>query len=117
MPAMYTRRLPLPARSFLLLGPRGELAYYPTPSGTEVDFVWRRGRLAVGIEVKASPRWRPEHGRALADLHGAGALTACFGVYLGDTPLRDGPIRVFPLRMFLAELSGGRVLAAGRRRF
>jgi predicted AAA+ superfamily ATPase len=93
----------------------GELSYYRTPSGTEIDFVWRRGKLAVGIEVKASARWRAEHGRALADLHGAGALTACFGVYLGDTPLRDGPIRVFPLRMFLAELSGGRVLAAARR--
>ena len=95
----------------------GELSYYRTPSGTEVDFVWRRGRLAVGIEVKASPRWRPEHGRTLADLHGAGVLTACYGVYLGDVPLRDGPIRVFPLQSFLAELSGGRVLAAGRRRF
>jgi predicted AAA+ superfamily ATPase len=97
-------------------GGGGELSYYRTPSGAKVDFVWRRGKLAVGIEVKASPRWRPEHGRALADLHGAGVLRACYGIYLGDTPLRDGPIRVLPLQAFLAELSGGRVLAAGRRR-
>jgi predicted AAA+ superfamily ATPase len=97
-------------------GGGGELSYYRTPSGAEVDFVWRRGKLAVGIEVKASTRWRPEHARALADLHGAGVLTASYGVYLGDTPLRDGPIHVLPLQSFLAELSGGRVLAAGRRR-
>jgi predicted AAA+ superfamily ATPase len=94
----------------------GELSYYRTPSGTEVDFVWRRGRLAVGIEVKASPRWRPEYGRALAELHRAGVVTGCCGVYLGDAPLRDGPVRVLPLRSFLAELSAGRVLAPTRRR-
>jgi predicted AAA+ superfamily ATPase len=94
----------------------GELSYYRTPSGTEVDFIWRRGNLAVGIEVKASPRWRPEYGRALADLHRSGVVGGCWAVYLGDIPLRDGAIRVLPLRTFLGELSGGRVLAAARRR-
>jgi predicted AAA+ superfamily ATPase len=94
----------------------GELSYYRTPSGTEVDFVWRRGKLAVGVEVKAGPRWRPEYGRVLADLYRAGIVTGCFGVYLGDTPLRDGPVRVLPLHEFLGELAGGRVLAAARRR-
>ena len=94
----------------------GELSYYRTPSGTQVDFVWRRGKLAVGIEVKASPRWRSGDGGALAGLHGAGVVSDCFGVYLGDTPLQDGPIRILPLQAFLAELSRGRVLAAARRR-
>ena len=94
----------------------GELSYYRTPSGTEVDFVWRRGALAVGIEVKASPRWRPEHGRGLAELHRTGVVTRCCGVYLGDIALQDGPIRVLPLRAFLGELSGGRVLAGVRQR-
>jgi len=94
----------------------GELSYYRTPSGTEVDFVWHRGALAVGIEVKASPRWRPEHGRGLAELHRAGVVNGCCGVYLGDIALQDGPIRVLPLRAFLGELSGGRVLAGARQR-
>jgi predicted AAA+ superfamily ATPase len=31
----------------------GQLAYWRTPSGSEVDFVWSRGSRAVGIEVKA----------------------------------------------------------------
>jgi predicted AAA+ superfamily ATPase len=88
----------------------GSLAYYRTPSGTEVDFVWSRGQAAVGIEVKASPRWRPEFSRALAELHGAGVLSACFGVYLGERILRDGPVRVWPVHAFARELSAGRVL-------
>jgi len=92
----------------------GELSYYRTPAGTEVDFVWTRGRSAVGVEVKASERWRPEFGRALADLHRAGVLSACFGVYLGDRALRDGPVRVLPVHEFLRQLAGGRVLRAGR---
>lgn len=93
----------------------GELSYYRTPSGTEVDFVWRRGALAVGIEVKASSRWRPEHGRGLAELHRAGAVSGCWGVFLGEAALQDGPVRVLPLRTFLGELSKGRVLAGVRR--
>ena len=92
----------------------GELSYYRTPAGTEVDFVWTRGRSAVGVEVKASERWRPEFSRALADLHRAGVLSACFGVYLGDRALRDGPVRVLPVHEFLRQLAGGRVLRAGR---
>lgn len=94
----------------------GEISYYRTPSGTEVDFVWSRGKLCVGIEVKASPRWRPEYGRALEDLHGAGFVTGCWGVYLGEAPLKDGPVRVLPLHAFLRELAAGRVLPAAKRR-
>ena len=92
----------------------GELAYYRTPSGTEIDFIWSRGRTAVGIEVKASERWRPEFSRALKDLHGCGAIRRAFGVYLGERPLRDGAVHVLPLAAFLRELSGGRVLAMTR---
>lgn len=88
----------------------GELSYYRTPSGTEVDFIWTRARHAVGIEVKASSRWRPEFSRALADLHSAGVIGAAWGVYLGSQPLQVGPIRVLPLHAFLRELSAGRVL-------
>jgi uncharacterized protein len=92
----------------------GELSYYRTPSGTEIDFIWTRGRHVVGIEVKASARWRLEHGRALADLRTTGVVTACYGVYLGEVPLRDGPMRVLPLHTFLRQLATGRVLAPGK---
>lgn len=92
----------------------GSLSYYRTPAGTEVDFVWSRGSRAVGIEVKASGRWRPEFGRALAELHGAGVLSDCVGVYLGERPLQAGPARVLPLQAFARELAAGRILRATR---
>jgi len=88
----------------------GELAYYRTPSGTEVDFAWSRGDKTVGIEVRAARRWRDEDGRGLRELHAAGKLTSCHGVYLGDVALRDGPITVHPLATFLELLTAGRVI-------
>ena len=93
----------------------GQLSYWRTPSGSEVDFVWTRGHRSVGIEVKSSARWRPEDGRALRELQSAGAVQACFGVYLGEHPLKDGGVRVLPLSAFLSELGAGRVLPRGVR--
>jgi hypothetical protein len=75
-----------------------------------VDFVWTRGRRAVGIEVKAAGRWRPEDGRTLAELQRSGVLTSCHAVYLGEVPLRDGPVDVQPLHAFLAKLVAGEVI-------
>ncbi len=94
----------------------GELFYYRTPSGTEIDFIWTRGASSVAVEVKASPRWRPEYGTALNDLATAGAVAGCYGVYLGDIPLRDRAVHVLPLHSFLQELYAGRVLAPSRRK-
>jgi len=95
-------------------GVGGDLAYYRTPSGTEVDFIWTRGRTAVGIEVKATERWRPEFSRALVEMHGAGVLRRAFGIYLGERALQAGPVRVLPLHAFLADLAAGRVLVTAR---
>lgn len=88
----------------------GELSYYRTPSGSEVDFVWSRGRLNVGIEVKSASRWRTEDARVLKDLHGSKFLSSCHAVYAGDVPLRDGPIHVWPVPHFLRALATGKVL-------
>jgi predicted AAA+ superfamily ATPase len=92
----------------------GELAYYRTPSGTEIDFIWTRARAAVGVGVKASERWRPEFARALNDLHAGSKIRRAFGVYLGDRPLQDGAVRVLPVAAFLRELAGGRVLTTAQ---
>lgn len=88
----------------------GELAYWRTPSGTEVDFVWTRARAAVGIESKASTRWRSGEGRGLEQLLGTGAIHSGYGVYLGDRELVDGGLRVLPVTRFLQELAAGRIL-------
>jgi uncharacterized protein len=92
----------------------GDLSYYRTPSGTEVDFVWARADHAVGIEVKATERWRPEFSRALLELQSSGVIATAWGVFLGERPLQVGPVRVLPLHMFLGELVAGRVLVGKR---
>jgi predicted AAA+ superfamily ATPase len=91
-------------------GAGGQLHYWRTPSGSEVDFVWTRGKRAVGVEVKASSTWRREHGAALKALVDGGTLTDGHGVYTGSRVLKDGPIRVWPVMRFLRELAAGHIL-------
>jgi len=90
----------------------GQLHYWRTPSGSEVDFVWTRGSHAVGFEVKAATTWRNEFGAALKSLMAAGSLGAGFGVYAGTIELKDGPLRILPVKRFLQELSSGHVFPA-----
>jgi len=75
---------------------------------TEVDFLLRRRREYLAIEVKAQRRFstRQLSGlRAVADLP---ALSRRILVYLGDRPLRtDDGIDVLPLDEFLAQAADG----------
>jgi predicted AAA+ superfamily ATPase len=88
----------------------GQLAYWRTPSGSEVDFVWSRGGRAVGIEVKASARWRSGDSCALHEMLARRVVRRGFGVYLGEAPLADGKIQVLPVRAFLNRLVEGEVV-------
>jgi predicted AAA+ superfamily ATPase len=92
-------------------GAGGQLSYWRTPSGSEVDFIWSRAATAVGIEVKSSSRWHPGQGRVLNELVGNGVVRRAFGVYLGRNNLKDGRVNVLPLGAFLARLRAGDVLA------
>jgi predicted AAA+ superfamily ATPase len=92
----------------------GELHYWRTPSGSEVDFVWTRGPHAVGVEVKAATSWRKEYGAPLKALMDQGNLQAGYGVYMGTAELKDGSLNVLPLKRFLRELASGHLLVAGR---
>lgn len=96
------------AMAFRNLG--GQLHYWRTPSGSEVDFVWTRGNRAIGIEVKTAATWRGEYGTAIKTLIADGVLTGGHGVYTGSVELKDGPLRIWPLQRFLKELTDGRVL-------
>jgi predicted AAA+ superfamily ATPase len=88
----------------------GQLHYWRTPAGSEVDFVWTRGARAVGIEVKAASTWRTEFGGPLKSLIAGGIVGAGYGVYTGTAVLKDGPLRVLPLPRFLKALAAGEVL-------
>jgi uncharacterized protein len=72
---------------------------------TEVDFLLRRGKEYLALEVKAQSRFSPEHLsglRAIADL---GRVARRVMVFLGERRLRteDG-IEVWPLHAFLEAL-------------
>jgi predicted AAA+ superfamily ATPase len=91
----------------------GSLSYWRTPSGSEVDFVWSRGRASVGIEVKAATTWRREFGHALAEMKSERVVRRAFGVYLGREPLVAKGVTVLPLAEFARRLNSGDVLRAG----
>jgi predicted AAA+ superfamily ATPase len=88
----------------------GELSYWRTPSGSEVDFIWSRGARAVAIEVKASAVWRPEFSRALVTLAEMKSVRKLFAVYGGENRLHDGAVTVLPVVEFMRELSKGNVI-------
>jgi predicted AAA+ superfamily ATPase len=88
----------------------GELRYWRTPSGSEVDFIWTRGARTVGIEVKAASAWRKGFGGALKSLVADRIVRSGIGVYTGTSELKDGPLRVLPLMTFLKELTAGGIL-------
>lgn len=87
-----------------------DLAYWaPAESrATEVDFLLRRGRERIAIEVKASRRWKPELLRGLRAIDGLAGLRRRIAVYLGSERLRpEKGIEVLPLGAFLAEVERG----------
>lgn len=77
---------------------------------TEVDFLLRRGREYLALEVKAQPRFSsPQLSglRAIADLP---RITRRVLVYLGERRLRtDDGIEVWPLDFLLEKLAEGRL--------
>ena len=88
----------------------GGFSYWRTPSGSEVDFIWTRASQSVGIEVKASERWRREDGAALRELMATRKLRRALGVYRGSASLRDGEIEVLPAAVFAQRLRAGEVI-------
>ncbi|MBX7115717.1 MAG: DUF4143 domain-containing protein, partial [Myxococcaceae bacterium] len=88
----------------------GSLSYWRTPSGSEVDFIWSRGKKQVAIEVKASTRWRSEEGYALKEFVRAQKGTKGYVIYLGKQPLRDEELSVLPLNEALNRLNQGELI-------
>ncbi len=82
----------------------GEISYWRTQLGKEIDFVWQRGDLRVGIEVKAARRFRPADAKPLAEMIARGVLTRGLVVYRGAERLREGDIDVLPAEEFFAGL-------------
>lgn len=92
-----------------IAGCGGELFYWGTPSRSEIDFIWRRGKKAFGFEVKASSGWKTQYGSALNQLFSEGRLQKCFAVYLGDIRLKDRAIHILPVKDFMKDLVEGKI--------
>lgn len=82
----------------------GELAWYRTGAGVEIDFLWSGPRSRVGIEVKASSRWRSESGRALRELLEQKVIQRAVAVYLGERRQIDDGVLVLPAREWASGL-------------
>lgn len=88
----------------------GELFYWRTPSQSEIDFIWTRGRKAIGFEVKAATAWKKEYGGVLHQLFHENQLQKCFGIYLGNTRLKDRAIQILPLKEFMKDIAHGKII-------
>lgn len=93
-----------------IAGTGGEIGYWRTPSGGEIDFIWRRGRRAVGIEVKASNRHRSAEAATLREFVERKLLGAAYVVYDGRDVLKDGVVTVLPVVEFMRRLARGEVI-------
>lgn len=88
----------------------GALSYWRTPSQSEIDFIWMRGKRTVGLEVKAVSVWKKEYGRVLNQLCQTKQLRQCFGIYLGNARLKDHAVQVLPLKEFMKDMAQGKIL-------
>lgn len=89
----------------------GELSYWRTSDGAEVDFIWKRGANIVAIEVKSTSRWKDEYNSGLQSLLSSNlAIKACYGIYCGHEMLKKSFGFVLPWEEFLRRLYAGDIL-------
>jgi len=95
-------------------GVKGSLGYWATAGGTEVDFIWWRGRKVVAIEANHGREFRREYRKGIEALLSAMEADS-YVVYLGDRELQVEGTRVMPLGSFLRRLHRGEVLRPASR--
>ena len=89
-----------------------EIAYWAPAQArqTEVDFLLRRGRDYLALEVKSSSRFSPTVLSGLRAIGELQHLARRIMVYLGDQRLRTSEgIEVWPLNVFLDAVAGGKL--------
>ncbi|MBZ5499444.1 MAG: ATP-binding protein [Acidobacteriia bacterium] len=88
----------------------GEISYWHTPSGVEIDFIWSRGNASIAFELKSSARWQRQYSSVLRRSVDEKMVSRAFGIYLGAHVLRDGKVEILPIQEFLSRLWTGRIL-------
>jgi len=89
----------------------GELFYWRTADGAEVDFIWKRGSRIVAIEVKSSSRWKDQYNAGFQSLLSSNVkIGTCYGIYCGDEILKKKFGLVLPWEEFLKRLYAGEII-------
>ena len=111
MSRFHSRITTVPAGSFFLFGPQGvgKTTWAPAQArNVEVDFLMKRGRELLAVEVKATPRYSTtmlKGLRAIGELRGVVRRILAYG---GTRSLRTSEaIDVWPLSRFARELADG----------
>ncbi len=82
----------------------GELFYWRTTSGTEIDLIWNRDQDSIAFEFKTSSEWKPDYLKGFKSFSEARPLKRAIGVYLGEKSLKADAVEVYPIRNFLEKL-------------
>ena len=88
----------------------GDIYHWRTSGGSEIDFIWQRGEIAIGIEVKNACSWRSDFGKAMRPLLNEKKLSRALVVYRGKHPTLDDGVEGLPLAEFLSRLWGGNII-------
>lgn len=78
----------------------GEIFYWRTSDGNEVDFILKRGKLTIGFEVKSSTQWKKDYNFGLTTLLKEKKIDQAYGIYLGKKELKSAEVHVYPLSEF-----------------
>lgn len=83
----------------------GDLFYWRTADGIEIDFIWKRGAMIVAMEVKSTSQWKEEYSAGFKSLQ-LSSITpnACYGIYCGQDILKKDWGLVLPWEEFLKRL-------------
>ncbi len=95
--------------SWLSLGAR--FHFWRTPSGNEVDLIWRRGNRAAGFEIKSSSGWKSSFNKGLNALLESGEIEQAFGVYQGERTQKYDDVTVLPWATAIKMAAEGKFLS------
>lgn len=89
---------------------KGNLSYWRTPSGSEVDFVWKYGDSIVLLEIKAAKKFHKKFLTGIKSFKEEKKVKDAYIVYCGEEALLIDDIRVIPVTKFLKLLYQGEIL-------
>jgi len=93
------------------IGIGGELFYWRTRDGIEIDFIWKRANSIVAIEVKSATQWKNEYNAGFRSLLSSSIQPkACYGVYCGKEILKKDFGFILPWTEFLKRLYAGEII-------